>query len=31
LRGNLRVLVSVAFSNVSLMDNVGAAAREART
>jgi pantoate--beta-alanine ligase len=30
LRGNLRVLVSVAFSNVSLMDNVGAAAREAR-
>jgi pantoate--beta-alanine ligase len=29
LRGNLRVLVSVAFSNVSLMDNVGAAAREA--
>jgi pantoate--beta-alanine ligase len=31
LRGFLRVLVSVAFSNVSLMDNVAALGREART
>jgi pantoate--beta-alanine ligase len=31
LRGSLRVLVSVAFSNVSLTDNVGAVAQEART
>jgi pantoate--beta-alanine ligase len=31
LRGNLRVLVSVAFSDVSLMDNVGATARGAST
>lgn len=31
LRGSLRVLASVAFSNVSLMDNVGAVAQEPRT
>ena len=31
LRGTLRVLVSVAFSNVSLMDNVGATAQGAST